>query len=127
MCLLSRVFKWALALWVMESLVIISWSQDPGLLHEAIQELDHRHVLRHMAFYMGAGDLNSGLHGCAADTLPTKQLSSPPCGFVKIFLTLWWPGSSHSQSGQIGTTVSHLNRKQPGLNPTPGLDPYSSK
>lgn len=88
MCLLSRVFKLALALWVMESLVIISWSQDPGLLHEATQELDHRCVLQDMAFYMAAGDLNSGLHGCAADTLPTKQLSSPPCGFVKIFFDI---------------------------------------
>lgn len=111
----------------MAPLVIISWSQDPGLLHKAAQELEHRHVLRQMTFYVGAGELNSGLHGCAADTLPTKQLSRPLVGSLRFFLTLWWPGNSHHQSGQIGMTVSHLNRRQPGLNPTPALDPYSSK
>lgn len=88
MCLLSRVFTLALALWVMAPLVIIPWSQDPGLLHKAAQELEHRHVLQQMTFYVDAGELNSGLHGCAADTLPTKQLSCPLVGSLRFFFDI---------------------------------------
>lgn len=67
----------------------------------ANQELGLQVCAATRGFYMGAGELNSGLHGCAAGTLPTEQA---PHEFVMAF-DIVVARNSHHQSEQISMTV----------------------
>lgn len=67
------------------------------------QHWGYKSVLPHLAFYLDAGDLNSGPNACAASTLPTKSFLQLLKGSLtraqhKCHYTNRWLGSLHDSA-----------------------------